>query len=148
MCSFNPLYGQGMSVATLEALALHECLESAPSLQDMWKPFFKAAAKIVDTPWMIAAGSDFAFEGVTGPQARGTSFVNWYMERVHRAAATDRHVCRAFFDVANMLKPATTLFRPSVAARVLPGCLGLRRRQSPILASATENAPLPSQPDV
>ena len=123
MCSFNPLYGQGMSVATLEALALHECLESSPSIQDMWKPFFKTAAKIVDTPWMIAAGSDFAFEGVTGPQARGTSFINWYMERVHKAAATDRRVCRAFFDVANMLAPAPSLFKPSILARVWRECV-------------------------
>ncbi len=71
LCSFNPLYGQGMSVATLEALALRECLEHASSVRDVWRPFFKAAGKIIDGPWMIAAGSDFAFEGVTGPKPQG-----------------------------------------------------------------------------
>jgi len=126
MCSFNPLYGQGMSVATLEALALRDCLESAPSVRDVWKPFFRAAGKIVDTPWMIAAGNDFAYEGVTGPKPAGTDFVNWYLSRVHQAASTNRHVCRAFFDVANLLAPAPTLFKPSVMARVWRECVALR----------------------
>jgi hypothetical protein len=67
ICSFNPIYGQGMSVATLEGLALRDCLAKTRSLDEVWQPFFKAAARIIDTPWAIAAGSDFAFPGVTGP---------------------------------------------------------------------------------
>ena len=81
---------------------------------------------MIDGPWMIAAGSDFAFEGVTGAKPRGTSAVNWYLDRVHRAASSDRHVCRAFFDVANLLKPAPSLFRPSILARVWRECVALR----------------------
>jgi len=126
LCSFNPLYGQGMSVATLEALALRKCLEKAASVRDVWRPFFKAAGRIIDGPWMVAAGSDFAFEGVTGPKPKGTSIVNWYLDRVHQAASTDRHVCRAFFEVANLLKPAPTLFRPSILARVWRECVAMR----------------------
>jgi 2-polyprenyl-6-methoxyphenol hydroxylase-like FAD-dependent oxidoreductase len=122
-CSFNPLYGQGMSVAVLEALALRTCLEQASSCADVWRPFFKAITPIVDGPWMIAAGSDFAFEGVTGPRPRGVGLVNWYLDRVHLAASTNRTVCRAFFDVANLLTPATSLFRPSMVARVFRECM-------------------------
>ena len=92
----------------------------------LWRPFFKAAGKIIDGPWMVAAGSDVAFDGVTGPKPRGTSAVNWYFDRVHRAASTDRHVCRAFFEVANLLKPAPTLFRPSILARVWRECVALQ----------------------
>lgn len=126
LCSFNPLYGQGMSVATLEALALRECLEHAASIHGVWQPFFKEAGKIIDGPWMIAAGSDFAFEGVTGPEPRGTRLVNWYLDRVHKAAATDRHVCKAFFEVANLLAPAPSLFKPSIMARVWRECVAMR----------------------
>ncbi|HXW04817.1 MAG TPA: FAD-dependent monooxygenase [Vicinamibacterales bacterium] len=124
MCSFNPLYGQGMSVATLEALALAEALSRASTPAAVSKPFFKAASRIIDTPWTIAAGSDMAFEGVTGRRPAGTDVVNWYLNHVHRAAATDRVVCRAFFDVANLLEPAPTLFRPSIVARVVRACVG------------------------
>jgi hypothetical protein len=51
--------------------------------------------------------------------------VNWYIGHVHAAAATDRTVCRAFFDVANLLAPATSLFRPSIIGRVLRARLAL-----------------------
>ncbi len=126
LCSFNPLYGQGMSVATLEALALHDCLERADSVRDLWRVFFKEAGRIIDGPWMIAAGSDFAFDGVTGARPAGTSVVNWYLERVHRAASTDPRVCRAFFDVANLLAPAPSLFHPMMLARVWRECVALQ----------------------
>jgi len=121
MCSFNPFYGQGMTVAALEAHALAQTLDSGRSLADVWRPFFRTASQIVETPWTIAAGSDFAFPGVTGQPAAGASVINAYLARVHRAASSDRNLCRTFFDVANLLKPSTTLFRPSVVARVVRG---------------------------
>lgn len=123
VCSFNPFYGQGMSVAALESLALDRTLSRRPPLDRIWSPFMKAAARIVETPWTIVAGSDFAFPGVKGVKPAGTDFVNWYLDRVHRVASTDRALCRTFFDVANLLAPSTTLFRPSVVARVVKGCL-------------------------
>ena len=121
MCSFNPIYGQGMSVAALEGQTLAETLDRSDASQPFWGPFFKAAAKIIETPWMIAAGSDFAFPGVTGQKPAGTDIVNWYMNRVHRVASSDREVCRSFFDVANLLKPAPSLFHPRMVARVIKG---------------------------
>jgi 2-polyprenyl-6-methoxyphenol hydroxylase-like FAD-dependent oxidoreductase len=123
MCSFNPFYGQGMSVAALEGLALDETLGEGHSPDTVWRPFFQAAARLIETPWTIAAGSDFAFPGVTGQKPVGTDLVNWHLARVHRVASSDRVLCRTFFDVANLLKPATTLFHPRVVARVTKGCL-------------------------
>jgi 2-polyprenyl-6-methoxyphenol hydroxylase-like FAD-dependent oxidoreductase len=123
VCSFNPFYGQGMSVAALEGQALADTLDRSEVSQPLWRAFFRAATKIVETPWMIAAGSDFAFPGVSGQKAAGTDFVNWYMNRVHRVASSDRAVCRSFFDVANLLKPAPALFHPSFVARVVKALL-------------------------
>ncbi|HSC26841.1 MAG TPA: hypothetical protein VLD67_06180 [Vicinamibacterales bacterium] len=123
LCSFNPLYGQGMSVATLEALALADCLHAATSVDRLWRSFFRAAGRITETPWAIAAGSDFAFPGVTGPRPAGTPALNWYLDHVHRAAAVDPRVCMTFFNVANLLLPPTALFAPSTLVRVAKGCL-------------------------
>ena len=121
MCSFNPFYGQGMSVAALEAQAMDRVLAASGASTPLWQRFFRACAGIVDTPWTIAAGSDFAFAGVTGRKPAGTDMVNWYLERLHRAASADRVVCRRFFDVANLLAPAPTLFHPSTVFRVARG---------------------------
>jgi hypothetical protein len=89
----------------------------------VWRPFIQKATSVIDTPWMIAAGSDFAFRGVTGQKPAGTDVVNWYLARVHGAASHDRVVCRTFFDVANLLAPATALFHPGIVRRVMKACL-------------------------
>src|SRR5204862_1507966 len=56
ICSFNPVYGQGMTVAAQEAVALDACLQRG--LDGLAQRFFKAAAVIVDVPWDIAVGND------------------------------------------------------------------------------------------
>jgi 2-polyprenyl-6-methoxyphenol hydroxylase-like FAD-dependent oxidoreductase len=122
VCSFNPFYGQGMSVAALEGVLFAKCLDGGPP-ETLSSRFYRDARGIVETPWMIAAGSDFAFPGVTGSKPAGTDLVNWYLRRVHRVASTDREVCRSFFDVANLLKPATALFAPRIVGRVIAGSL-------------------------
>jgi hypothetical protein len=63
------------------------------------------------------------------------------MGHVHRAASTDRELCRAFFHVANLLEPASTLFRPGVVARVVRGCIANRSQ----VASPRLEAGEPSQ---
>jgi 2-polyprenyl-6-methoxyphenol hydroxylase-like FAD-dependent oxidoreductase len=125
---FNPIYGQGMSVATLEGAELAACLDEPEGLTWLGRRFFNRAARVVDTPWTMAVGSDFAFHGVTGPRPAGTSVVNRYLDHVHDAASTDRAVCRRFFDVANLLASPTTLFRPGIVARVIRARLASKAR--------------------
>src|SRR4029453_18904257 len=80
--------------------------------------FLARVEKVIDIPWTMAVGRDFAFKGVTGDRPFGTSLVNWYLNHVHDAASTDRTVCRAFFDVANLLAAPTSLFAPRVIGKV------------------------------
>lgn len=117
ICSFNPVYGQGMSVAAMEAQALEEAI--APGLDGMAQRFFAAARRIVDIPWTIATGEDLRYPQVEGPRAAGSSLINRYFDRVHAAASHDELVCRKFFDVLNLLAPPTVLFAPATAWRVL-----------------------------
>lgn len=117
VCSFNPIYGQGMSVAASEAALLDECLRSpGPGLAET---FYKRAAKIVDIPWVIATGEDLRYPQVAGKRPPGTKVVNRYLERLHAVAAKDPVVAGQFFQVLNLLAPPTSLMKPGIARRVL-----------------------------
>lgn len=117
LCSFNPLYGQGMSVAATEAKVLDECL--ATGMADLAKRFYARARKTVDIPWLIATGEDLRYPQVEGPRPPGSWLVNRYLDRVHAAASDDATVCRKFFDVLNLLAPPSSLMSPPLAWRVL-----------------------------
>jgi 2-polyprenyl-6-methoxyphenol hydroxylase-like FAD-dependent oxidoreductase len=117
VCSFNPLYGQGMSVAAMEAALLD--MELAGPLVSLAERFYGKARKVVDTPWLIATGEDLRFPQVEGKRPPGSSLVNRYLERVHAVASVDAEVCRRFFDVLNLLATPASLMTPSLAWRVL-----------------------------
>ena len=119
VASFNPVYGQGMSSAALQAQQLKEVMESAPVLDGIWKPYFKRIAPVIDTAWQLAVGADFGFEGTEGRKPPGTDFVNRYIARVFRACHHDPVVHKAFMRVQNMLAPPPSLFHPRIVWRVL-----------------------------
>jgi 2-polyprenyl-6-methoxyphenol hydroxylase-like FAD-dependent oxidoreductase len=116
LCSFNPIYGQGMSVAALEAETLEKSL--ADGLEDLPRRFYRRVSEVVDVPWKLAAGADFAHPGVTGSRALTTGIVNWYVGHVRRAISRDEEVCRVFTMVTGLLEPPSALFRPRIALRV------------------------------
>ena len=130
VASFNPIYGQGMSVAALEALTLRRHLERGAAPPS--RRFFRDLARVVDVPWDIAAGGDLVFPGVQGRRTPKARLVNAYIARLHAAAANDAGLAGAFVRVAGLVAPPRSLLRPSVAVRVLWGSLRhpLRGRES------------------
>jgi 2-polyprenyl-6-methoxyphenol hydroxylase-like FAD-dependent oxidoreductase len=119
ICSFNPTYGQGMTVAALEGTVLRNCL--AEGTADLGRRFFRGAARIVDIPWDISVGADLRFPDVEGQRTAKVRMVNRYLERVHRAAEHDPGVGRAFLRVVNMIDRPERLMAPGTALRVLRG---------------------------
>ncbi|MEU3456773.1 FAD-binding protein [Micromonospora sp. NPDC006766] len=117
VCSFNPAYGQGMTVAAAEAMVLRDCLRQGR--QELSRRFFAAAAKVVDVPWDMAVGADLRYPTVVGPRSRRTRFLNGYVSRLHIAAARHPVVGRRFLSVANLMTPPPGLFAPGIVARVL-----------------------------
>ena len=127
MCSFNPIYGQGMSTACLQAVALEQCLAEGET--GLAKRFFTAASKVLENPWTMAVGGDLRYEEVEGARSGMVKFINWYIGKLHIAASTDPSVANAFHRVANLLDPPPAILQPAIAWRILQG--NLRRPQPP-----------------
>lgn len=121
ICSFNPVYGQGMTSATLQAAALDHLLTGRTALTGLWRDFFKAAAKVVEIPWQSAVGEDFRYPETAGKKPAGIDLLNAYVTKVHLATHHDTTVYLAFLKVMNLMATPTSLFHPKILWRVLWG---------------------------
>ena len=117
VCSFNPIYGQGMSAAALQAVELGNAL--AEGSDRLPKRFFARISKVVDIPWSIAAGNDLRIPEAVGPRTPAVKIINWYMARLHKAAHANAEAALAFHRVGNLLAPPTSVIHPRIALRVL-----------------------------
>ena len=116
ICSFNPVYGQGMTVAALEALALRDCLSRGTT--DLARRFFRAAAAPIRQAWELSANPDLSMPEIEGTPPLLTQLLNLYVDRVLAAAEYDPAAVEQFFRVTALLDPATRLLRPSMIWRV------------------------------
>jgi 2-polyprenyl-6-methoxyphenol hydroxylase-like FAD-dependent oxidoreductase len=117
ICSFNPVYGQGMSVAALHAVELDKALRANST--NLAQSFFTQAARVVDTAWSVAAGNDLRMPGVAGPRTLISRFLNWYVAEFQINAQTDTTMAIAFQNATNLLASPQSLLKPGLAARVL-----------------------------
>jgi 2-polyprenyl-6-methoxyphenol hydroxylase-like FAD-dependent oxidoreductase len=120
VCSFNPLYGQGMTTATLEAVALGLALDRTGTVSERTaRAYYRAAAKVISTPWQMAAGGDFVFPETTGQRPFAIDLLNRYIRHVMLATHTSAPVYRVMLDVQHMLAPPAAVLRPPTVARAL-----------------------------
>ena len=150
VCAFNPVYGQGMTIAALGAQALQQTLcEQNGDLTGVARRFQKRLAKINEAPWMMATAQDYRYrETVGGSPSASTRFMHRYMDRVIQLATQSVPVRYVLLRAFNMLVPPSALFRPRVLFPVLRQGRGLRRsvksdlhRSVPSAARFTRSTP-------
>ncbi|MET9694115.1 FAD-binding protein [Streptomyces sp. NPDC006514] len=124
LCSFNPVYGQGMSAAALQAEALQDAL--AQGRDQLPRRFFKTAARRIEVAWQMALGSDLSLPEVPGPRPLPVRVLNAYFGWLMTAAEHDSALTQEFVKVSSLLSPPTILLTPATIGRVVVG--NLRRR--------------------
>jgi len=125
VCAFSPVYGQGMSVAAIEAMTLDTCLREQQSCAGDAHPtslpqrFQQAIAKAIKSPWMLSTGEDLRYPETEGYRSLDTRLFTWYLRRVIGLTSSDPLVAAAFFQVWHLLKPLSSLFEPRIVWAVL-----------------------------
>lgn len=136
--AFNPVFAQGMTVASLEAERLGTALARARrrgSLDGFVRSFMKAEARIIELPWRMASHEDFRYPETVGRRTMGTDLANRYTARMHKVSEQDLTVYRTFLEAMHMTRSPFVMFAPSMLFRVLRGP---RRRRLATRAAPTD----------
>jgi 2-polyprenyl-6-methoxyphenol hydroxylase-like FAD-dependent oxidoreductase len=122
ICRFNPVYGQGMSVAALEACLLKKLLKTPGTGDDpiacLAQTFFAEVQAVIDTPWSVAV-FDFVFPDTRGQRPADFEVMLRFGIALTRLAAEDPAVHKLTAEVQNLLKPRSAYRDPALVQRVL-----------------------------
>ena len=149
VCAFNPIYGQGMTVSALGALALDQCLneqyqhQSNRDLSGLAQRFQKKLVKVNATPWLMATGEDFRWPTTEGGQLDlKIRLMHWYLDQVRLLTAQSPQAFKIFMEVLHLQKDPTALFQPSIVLQLLFSKINRRRQdESCILKRDIPNQP-------
>jgi 2-polyprenyl-6-methoxyphenol hydroxylase-like FAD-dependent oxidoreductase len=127
VASFNPVYGQGMSSATLHASCLSSYLGDSPDLTAPASAFFRLQQIVVDAAWMVSAGGDSArLDAINGAEVPEEVLQQrWALQQVIGASLHDATVAGAFNDVSYMLRHPATLADPALLERAIAANQGV-----------------------
>jgi len=122
ICRFNPIYGQGMSVAAQEACVLRSILAARARAGDPFDglaaTYFAAIQDTIDTPWATAAVADFIYPKTRGERPPDIEKTLKFGFALNRLAACDADVHRLMFEVRHLLKPRSVYRDPALVERV------------------------------
>jgi 2-polyprenyl-6-methoxyphenol hydroxylase-like FAD-dependent oxidoreductase len=123
-CAFNPVYGQGMTIAGLDAQTLGRCLreedERGGDGRGLPHRFQRVLARELEAPWLLATGEDYRVPQTEGPKpSRTLRTMHAYVDRITVAASRHPKVFLPYFEVTHLLQPPAVLFRLGVIARAL-----------------------------
>jgi hypothetical protein len=120
VCSFNPVYGQGMTSAALQAAALHDWLSDVDT-GDFSRRYFRTAAKKLNPIWVSNRLVDFTVMPADGWRSTTKQLLNWCLDKVWAAAATDIVLTEAFVLTLQLRDRPTILLQPTMLKRLMAG---------------------------
>jgi 2-polyprenyl-6-methoxyphenol hydroxylase-like FAD-dependent oxidoreductase len=125
VCAFNPVYGQGMTIAAMGAMTLDQHLKEQAlkqpdgSFVGMAHRFQKALAKLNETPWSLATSQDYRYRTTKGgAPSTVTRFMHRYMDLVSEVATYHIPTRRTLMKVFNLVQSPKSIFAPRVLLRL------------------------------
>lgn len=152
--SLNPLYGQGMTVAAMEAEALAAALarlerrrarlEHHGGARRLQRRF----ARIIRFPWLLVTSEDLRYAATEGPRPRGLRLLQRFTGALHGLVAYDRLVHERVLALLNLTRSPLSLLSPRILLRVALHRLrgdglqrALRRADTPIETTPAQPTP-------
>ena len=122
ICRFNPVYGQGMSVAAQEACLLRTLLAGASregkGINALASTFFAEAQNLIETPWASSAIPDFLDPLTEGPRPPDLENRLKFGAALAKVAAEDPATHKVMVEVQHLLKPSSAYQAPEIAERI------------------------------
>jgi len=123
IASFNPVWGQGMSVAALQVQAFQQLLtervKEGNGLGGLAMTFFPKAAEIADNAWALAANLDLSYPQTQGERPPDLREQQAYFAAVDALMPEDAEVQRLLIEVGNLCKPLSALSEEPLRSRAL-----------------------------
>ncbi|PGC84619.1 NAD(P)/FAD-dependent oxidoreductase [Bacillus toyonensis] len=119
-CRFDPVFGQGVSVAAMEAHQLQLLLQSRKQLDKTFtQQFYKNTADIIETPWDMTTTEISRHPQLKRELTTKQKFQLWYTKQIYRLSASDSDVYIRLVRVMNLIRSPFHLFHPKVLLAVL-----------------------------
>jgi hypothetical protein len=121
----NPLYGQGMSLATWAArdmaveLDAQQSLRPDGSLIGLAGRYQRRLETSLQMPWMMSTGADYLVDGAEGPPRSGDGAAALeYTKRLRALATEDSSIALRLTEMAHLIRGPEWMEEPDVRSRV------------------------------
>jgi len=115
-CRFDPLYGQGMTVAAMEAELLRKelgRLSTGAALDTAVRSYWAKLPKLTNGPWEMALIEAYRHPGIKGKRPIGIGMKQWLTQKIYKTSAHDHSVYLQLAQVMNLTRSSSLFFRPS-----------------------------------
>lgn len=122
ICRFNPVYGQGMSVAAQQAKMLRDALASVVGEVDpigtLPMRYMTDMERLLAAPWNLGVNADFAYPGTRGHRPEHYEQSRQFESNLFRAVVADPIVQKAFANVMQLTAPLESLGETGIRRRI------------------------------
>jgi 2-polyprenyl-6-methoxyphenol hydroxylase-like FAD-dependent oxidoreductase len=119
VCALNPIYGQGITVASLSMRLLTECLaaqaRTSPGRVDGLAPRFqRRLPEAIALSWLLSTTMDLKYPQATGKRPYGLGLLHWGFTTLIDQTSKDLAACRTFYEVLHMRRGMEALLKPGL----------------------------------